>query len=252
MLNLPSARHVVGRLLAVPILLLVWEVAARLIGSPALPGPVEAIVQFGRVLPTLLPHAGVSFYRIIVALAVGTALALPLGLLIGRSPRLDAIAAPLTFLTYPIPKVVFLPVLMVLMGIGDASKIALIAIIVFFQILITARDAARAIPEGMITSVRSLGGTPLQIVRHVVVPATLPEVFTALRISIGTAIAVLFLSESFAGSTGLGAYISDMWGIVNYRSMFAGIIAMALLGAMLYEAIDFLENRLTRWRKTAR
>lgn len=248
----PATRHVIGRFLAVPVLLLIWEIAARLIDSPALPGPASAIAEFMRLVPTLLPHAGISAYRVLAALIIGTALALPIGLYIGRSPRLDAIAAPLTFLTYPIPKVVFLPVLMVLMGIGDASKIALIAVIVFFQILITARDAARAIPEGVITSVRSLGGTPLQIARHVVLPATLPEVFTALRISIGTAIAVLFLSESFAGSTGLGAYISDMWGIVNYRAMFAGIIAMALLGAVLYEAIDLLENRLTRWRATAR
>ena len=93
----------------------------------------------------------------------------------------------------------FLPVLLVLLGLGNAPKIALIAIIVFFQILVTARDAAKAVPEASVLSVRSLGASRLDIYRHVVVPAALPDIFTALRIGTGTAIAVLFLAESIAG-----------------------------------------------------
>lgn len=245
-------RRTAGILGATVVLVVVWELGARLIASPALPTPLIAISQFASDWAELWPHALVSLRRVLVSLVVGTALALPLGLWIGRSPRADALAAPLLFLTYPIPKVVFLPVLMVLLGLGDESKVALIALVVFFQVVVTARDAARAINPGVVLSMRSLGATPLQVARHVVVPATLPEVFTALRIGIGTAVAVLFLSESIAGTDGLGAYIVNAWGMVDYPSMFAGIIAMALLGAVLYEALDALETRLTRWRRTAR
>lgn len=171
---------------------------------------------------------------------------------LGRTPSADAIFAPVVFLTYPVPKVVFLPVLLVLLGIGDASKIALITLIVFFQILVTARDAARAIPTPSVLSVRSLGADRWQVFRHVVVPAALPEIFTALRISGGTAIAVLFFSESVAGTTGLGWYIMDAWGRVAYGEMFAGIIAMAFLGVLMYEVIEALELRVCRWTRAGR
>jgi NitT/TauT family transport system permease protein len=90
------------------------------------------------------------------------------------------------------------------------------------------------------------------VARHVVLPAALPEIFTALRIGTGTAIAVLFLAESIAGTNGLGWYIVDAWGRIDYPSMFAGIIAMGLLGVVLYEALDAIESRVTRWRKVAR
>ncbi len=119
----------------------------------------------------------------------------------------------------------------------------------FFQILVTSRDAARAIPPASVLSVRSLGAGRMQVFRHVVVPAALPEIFTALRIGTGTAIAVLFLAESVAGTSGLGYYIVDAWGRIDYNAMFAGILAMAILGVVLYEVLDALESRLCRWTR---
>ncbi|MBI5232065.1 MAG: ABC transporter permease subunit, partial [Coriobacteriales bacterium] len=120
------------------------------------------------------------------------------------------------------------------------------------QLLVTARDAARAIPEASVLSVRSLGAGRAAVFRHVVFPAALPDVFTALRIGTGTASAVLFLAESFAGSSGLGYYIVDAWGRIDYPAMFAGIIAMALLGVVFYEALDVVDRRTTRWRAAGR
>jgi len=87
------------------------------------------------------------------------------------------------------------------------------------------------------------------VFRHVVLPASMPDVFTALRISSGTAIAVLFFSESIAGQTGLGWYIYDAWGRIAYSEMFAGILAMALLGVVVYELIEFAERRVCRWTR---
>ncbi|MBI5232290.1 MAG: ABC transporter permease subunit, partial [Coriobacteriales bacterium] len=173
------AKRGIGYLGATAVLLAGWALIAWLVRSPALPGPVVAIVEFWRQLPAIAPQFAVSAYRVLAAMAIGTLLAVPLGLVIGRSPRIDAYAAPLIFLTYPIPKVVFLPVLYVLLGLGNASKIALIALIVFFQLLVTARDAARAIPEASVLSVRSLGAGRAAVFRHVVFPAALPDVFTA-------------------------------------------------------------------------
>lgn len=241
-----------GYALAVLVLLLGWGLLAAVLRSPALPGPIDALPVFAALVPELIGHAALSLGRVVVSMIIGALLAVPLGLVIGRSERADSIFAPLLFLTYPVPKVVFLPVLLVLFGIGNMSKIVLITTIVFFQILLTARDAARAVPEGAVLSVRSLGAGRLDIARHVVFPAALPDIFTALRISTGTAVAVLFLAESTAGSDGLGWFIMDAWGRIGYPRMFAGILAMALSGVLLYEAIELAERLTTRWRVTAR
>jgi NitT/TauT family transport system permease protein len=237
---------------AVVVLLGGWHLASMALGSPALPPPAEALPVFADLIPELLPHAVISLRRVLMAMTVGTVLAVPLGLAIGRSRTADAVFAPLLFLTYPVPKVVFLPVLLVLFGIGDESKIVLIALIVFFQILMTARDAARAVPPGAVLSVRSLGAGRLAVARHVVFPAALPDIFTALRIGTGTAIAVLFFAESIAGTDGLGWFVIDAWGMIGYPRMFAGILAMAVLGVVLYEALDAVEAWTTRWRRAGR
>ncbi len=245
-------RRVLGYVGAAAVLLVAWGLVSWAIGSPALPGPVVAFATFFEQWPVIWPEILISAWRVLAAMAIGTLLAVPLGLMLGRSPRADAIFAPMIFLTYPIPKVVFFPVLLVLLGLGTLPEVLLIALIVFFQILVTARDAAKSVPEESVLSVRSLGASRFDIYRHVVVPAALPDIFTALRIGTGTAIAVLFLAESIAGSNGIGYYIVDQWGRINYPAMFAGIVGMALLGVVLYEGLDALDAWATRWRRVGR
>lgn len=242
-------RKTLGYVLAVIFILAGWELTALAVDNAALPGPFEAVPMVALYFNDLLPAFLVSLYRVVVAMLIGTALAIPLGLVCGRSPRVDAVFAPILYFLYPLPKVVLLPVLVVLMGLADAPKITLIALTIFFQVLVTVRDAAQSVPEESIVSMRSLGAGSLDVYRHVIVPATLPELFTALRISSGTAVAILFFAESLAGSTGLGYFIVDSWALLAYPKMFAGIIAMALLGVILYELFDVAERRLTRWRR---
>jgi NitT/TauT family transport system permease protein len=237
-----------GYLIAIIIILMIWFLLAIAIDSPALPTPIATVPMLIKFAGQLGPDFLVSLYRVVIAMVLGTVIAMPLGLAIGRSPKLDGIFGPLLYILYPIPKIVFLPVLLVLMGIADAPKILLIAITIFFQVLVSVRDAAKEVPEQSIISMRSLGASRLDVFRHVVVPASLPELFTALRISSGTAVAILFFAEAFAGSTGLGYFIVDSWALLNYPRMFAGIIAMAILGVLLYEIFDIMERKLARWR----
>ena len=241
-------KKVLGYLGAVLAVLLIWALCAVILRSPALPLPTTALAVFVRDLPAMLPEVGISLVRIVVAIAIGTALALPLGLAIGRSPKLDVLFTPLSYLLYPIPKVVFLPVLLVLLGLGNAPKIVLIAAVIFFQTLVTTRDAAHNIDPSLMDTIRALGTTRLQKVRLVILPAVLPDLFTALRINVGTSIAILFLAESIANTSGIGGWISNAWGMLDYGAMFAGIIAMALLGVLLYEAVALAERLMVRWK----
>ena len=248
----PAIRKALGYVGALVVLVVGWEVLSLAIDSPALPPPTSAIPAFIDQFAAILPEIAVSAWRVVAALVLGTVLAVPLGLALGRSPRADSVFAPLVFLSYPVPKVVFLPVLIIILGLGSLSQIVLITLIIFFQILVTTRDAARAIRPASVLSVRSLGADSLQVFRHVVFPASLPEIFTALRIGSGTAIAVLFIAEATAGSSGLGWYIVDAWGRIDYDAMFAGILGMALLGVALYEVLEAMEARMCRWTRVGR
>lgn len=244
-------RRIGGYIFAVVFIIAGWWITSLILQTPALPSPADAFVVFVDYFADLLPFFGVSAYRVIVSLAIGTVVAVPIGLVFARSRVLDPLFAPVLYMLYPVPKVVLLPILLVLLGLADAPKIALISITVFFQVLVTVRDAVRAIPPDAVLSVQALGGSRWDVYRHVVIPSTLPSVFTSLRISTGTAIAVLFITEAIAGSTGVGYFIMQSWSLVDYSRMFAGIIALALLGIILYAVFDIVERRLTRWRPDA-
>jgi NitT/TauT family transport system permease protein len=226
-----------------------WQLLSEVLKLPALPGPVPSFGAFGSELKdTLGFHFYVSTYRVLTSIAISLLLAVPLGMLLGREDRIDRYFAPLIYLIYPIPKIVFLPVLMALVGLKDLSKITLIVLVVFFQILVATRDAARGISGELVNSVLSLGASRLDIYRHVVWPAVIPDVLTSLRIASGTAIAVLFFAETVASQEGLGYYLLDAWSRMAYENMFAGIIAMGLLGFVIYVGLDYLERRACSWK----
>lgn len=244
-----TLKHALCIVFAVVFVLAGWQVTAVLLDTPALPTPAATVPIFIDFAPSIAPSFVISLYRLLVSLAIGVLFGLPIGLALGRSPKLDMLFAPVLYILYPLPKIVLLPILLVLLGLADAPKIALISLTVFFQVVVVMRDAAKAIPEATVLSVRSLGASRLDVWRHVVLPATLPELFTTLRVSSAVAIAVLFFAEAIAGSTGVGYFIMESWAMVNYPRMFAGIIALAILGVAIYEAFDIAERRLTCWRK---
>jgi len=238
--------------LAASFIALVWAALAALLKKPFLPMPSVAVGNFlAKMADGTLPiHVGASLRRIFLALALAGPPAWALGLLSGRMRTADALASPLVYLLHPLPKVAFLPILMLFFGLGDASKVALMGLVVFGQLFVGARDSARAIPSSLIDTVRSLGLGKTGILRHAILPATMPSLLSSLRISLGTAIAVLFLSETFASMDGLGWYIMDSWSRVDYPDMYAAIIALSLLGLALYLALDAVEAFALRWRET--
>lgn len=228
---------------------LLWKAASLALGGRILPDPLEALSAFAQAAatPVFWKHFGASAWRVLAAMGLAWITAFPLGLLMGSVRRVDAMLAPFVFLTYPIPKIVLLPVFLLVLGLGDASKIVMISLILGYQILVTTRDGVRAIHPRYFDSVRSIGGGRRHLLFDVLVPAALPHGFTSLRLGTGVAVAVLFFVESFATTSGLGYLIMDAWGAMDYVRMFTGIIGMSLLGAALYEAADFLEKRVCRW-----
>lgn len=236
-------------LLATVGLLVFWQLAAMIIDKPVLPPPWEVLRAFTLALSRDLGgHMLVSAWRVIASIALAIAFAVPVGLGLGLSPAANRLAAPLIYLLYPIPKIVFLPVILLLLGIGNLSKVFVIALILFFQMLVVVRDEAANLRPELIASVRSLGAGRRALFRYVYLPACLPAVLTSLRVSIGTAVAVLFFAESFATTSGLGYYIIvETWGRLDYAEMYAGVVAMSLLGLALYFAVDSIQRRMCPW-----
>jgi len=227
-----------------------WQILAWIIRRPIMPSPLEVLPIFGT---SLFGNLGIHFLastgRVLAAIGVAVVTAVPIGLGLGQLPKVNRIFAPLIAIVYPIPKIVFLPVIYVLMGITDISKIFLIAIIIFFHILVVVRDEAANLHPELILSVRSLGAGRRALFRYVYFPASLPAVLTALRVSVGTAIAVLFIAEQSLTTYGLGYYIVvETYQVLRYPEMYAGILAMSLLGLILYFVIYNLELKVNRYR----
>jgi ABC-type nitrate/sulfonate/bicarbonate transport system permease component len=238
-------------LLATGLLLAVWQACAWLVQRPILPSPVTVLLVFGRDLKSgeLAGHFLVSLWRVVAGTALAVVTAAPAGLVLGQSRRANRFFSPLIYLLYPIPKVVFVPIILLFFGIGDLAKIVIIFLILFFQILVLVRDQAAGLRPELIQSVRSLGAGRRALLRFVYLPASLPAVLTALRQSVGTAVAVLYIAELFATSRGLGYYIYFTGStLLDYPAMYAGVAAMSLLGLGLYFAVDWLEKRLCPWR----
>lgn len=231
-------------------ILAVWQVLAWTINQALLPGPLTVIATFFTELTGELGvHLLASAWRVVASLILSILLATPAGLVLGQSKRWGDFFAPFIYLLYPIPKVVFVPIVILFLGINDFSKIFMIFLILFFQILILVRDQAAAIRPELIHSVRSLGAGRRGLMRFVYFPATLPAVLSAVRQSIGTAVAVLYIVELIATTRGLGYYIYlNGSTLLNYPKMYAGVMAMSLLGLVLYYSADWLHHKLCPWQ----
>jgi ABC-type nitrate/sulfonate/bicarbonate transport system permease component len=224
-------------LLALVVLLLLWQLLAMALNQQILPSPVHVGRAVCRELGrgdacrcTSWPRCGACWpawcSRLHWQPRPGWCWA---------SRRLNKLFSPFIYLTYPIPKVVLVPVVLLFLGVGDLAKIVIIFLILFFQILVLVRDQAAGLRPELIQSVRSLGAGRRALFRFVYLPASLPAILTGVRQSIGTAVAVLYVAELFATQRGLGYYIYLSGStLLDYPAMYAGIVAMSALGAMLY------------------
>ena len=227
-----------------------WYLLSWAIGVRVLPYPHLVAVRFALLAPRVLwMHAGASLIRVLAALAIASAVAVPIGLLMGRIRRIDRLLAPAAYLLYPVPKIALLPMLLLLLGTGDLTRITLVGLVLVFQLMLAVRDGARAVDAHYLVSLDSLGATKIDHLRYCIWPVVLPRLLTAMRIGTATALAVLFFAETFFTRYGLGYFIIDSWMRLAYLDMYAGIVAMSLLGFLMFIVIDRIERRVGRWRE---
>jgi NitT/TauT family transport system permease protein len=245
-------RHRFLGLTGIAVLLVLWEGLSLVVPSGFIPDPVTVCARLVALMPrSLWRHILVSLARITAGLAAALLLALPAGMALGRIRRLDRMFSPAAYLLYPVPKIALLPVIMLLFGLGNVSKVLIVFLVLFFQVLVATRDAARDVPAPYLLSLRSLGASRAQTFAYLLWPALLPALLSSLRIGTGTALAVLFFAETFGTSVGLGWFVMESWMRMSYVDMFAGIVALGLLGLGLFLFIDQAQKRLCRWQGRA-
>lgn len=234
---------------AVLLLLCIWWGIAAVVQLPIIPAPIRVLKNLQDIFFSAIAiHGLYSLWRIFAGLLLAVGIGFPLGVCMGYSKRADRFFAPLVYLTYPIPKIALLPILMLLLGVGEWSKILMIFLIIVFQVVIAVRDGIRSIPVETYYPLYSLGASFWHIFVEVLWPASLPKFITAVRVALATAISVLFFTETFGTQYGMGYFIMDAWLRVNYLEMYSGIVVLSLMGLFLFGIIDLLERSMCGWQ----
>lgn len=234
---------------AAALLLLLWWLIAAIAKVPIIPSPLNVAICLQNVFfQSIAVHCVYSLWRILAGLTLAVLVGFPLGIFMGYFARVNRFLSPLVYLTYPIPKIALLPILMLLCGVGETAKILMIFLIIVFQVIIAVRDGVRSIPSEIYYPFYSLGASFGRIFYYVLWPASLPNFITAIRVALATAISVLFFTETYGTQYGMGYFIMDAWLRVSYLEMYAGIVVLSLVGLLLFGLLDRLESIVCAWQ----
>jgi NitT/TauT family transport system permease protein len=233
--------------------LLVWQLAA-LRGLPEyVLSPLQIIQSFGQALGSaeLYEHISASLTRSLPGFAIGTMVGAALGLAAGVARWFDRLLSPAVFLTYPVPKIVMLPIFMIWFGIGDLSKILIIALACFYPVFINAYYGVRQTRTILVWSALNMGATPAQVFRRVVLPSASPMIFAAMRVALALSFIVMFAAEMINARSGLGHLIRVAENSLRFDLMYVSLVTIAILGYAGDRLVRFGQSRLLAWQQPA-
>jgi len=232
---------------------LVWEIFHLALGTAALPSPLEAgQALFGRLGRDMPAHLVFSLMRIFTATALQIVLGAAIGFKLGTSHWADEVLGPAVKVLYPVPKIAFLPIFMILFGIGEFSKLLFVVVVAIFQTIVSVRDGVGEIPKPLFIAARSLDLRRAALFRHLIVPALMPRLFTSLRLGIGVGLSALFFAENYATRYGVGYLIMSSFAMADYVSTYAGILALSIMALGLFALVDGAESRLCPWLRAGK
>ncbi|APG94896.1 ABC transporter permease subunit [Sinorhizobium americanum] len=236
-------------------LLLIWAATATagLVSPIFLPAPAVVaatlwnLVTVGFVDSTLAEHVLASLGRVLGGLGVSVLIGVPAGLAIGMSRIGRGILDPIVEFLRPLPPLAYLPLIIIWFGIGEASKVTVIALSMLPSIIISTAAGVRAVPKDHINAARAFGATRRQVTLHVVLPSALPSILTGTRIALGTGWSTLVAAELVAATRGLGFMIQSAAQFLVTDVVIAGIAVIALIAILLEIAARALERWLAPW-----
>jgi ABC-type nitrate/sulfonate/bicarbonate transport system permease component len=232
-------------------ILLLWQ----LLSVRGLPqyvlSPLDIARHFLHALGSaeIYEHMGASLARSLPGFAIGTLLGAGLGLAAGVARWFDRLLSPAVFLTYPVPKIVMLPIFMLWFGIGDLSKVLIIALACFYPVFINAYYGVKQTPTILVWSALNMGAGRGEIFRRVVVPSAAPMIFAGMRVSLALSFIVMFAAEMINARTGLGHLIRVAENSLRFDLMYVALLSIAILGYAGDRLMRFAHHRLLAWQE---
>jgi NitT/TauT family transport system permease protein len=236
-----------------PVLLLVlWELLAQagMVDIRLFSCPSRIMETFVPVLFSgeLLYHSWVSVRRILLGFIAGAIPGVLLGLSMGLVPLLRAALEPMVAATFPIPKLAIMPLILLVFGLGESSKIFTIAIGVFYLVLINTMAGVLSIDPIYLDVAKNYGASRWNFYRTVALPGALPMIFAGFKLGLGTALLLIVAAELTAAWAGVGYWIWRAYDMFDIERMFSALIMMSVLGYLLSYLLDFIERRVIPWK----
>ena len=234
---------------SVIVLLVIWELICRsgVVSSLFLPSPTDILSALWLMLTggEISTSLAASMYRIALGFVLGSVIGLAVGLFTGTSALIDRIGSPIVNALYPIPKIALLPLFILWLGIGELSKVTIIALGVFFPVY----SGVKNVDPLLIKVAVSFNATRWMTLKKVVLPAALPMIFAGLRLAAGTSLLLLVAAEMIAAQEGIGALILHYGDLMITDRLMAGVIVLSLLGLVFNLLLQWAENRAIPWNK---
>lgn len=241
----------IGRVIVGVAIVALWEFSSgRLIDKLFVSSPSAVSWRLWRWLMdgSLWNHLSITLYATAWGFLIGSVVGFVLGLVFGRYQTVADIFDPFITALYSIPKIALAPLFIIWFGIGIESKIAVSASIVFFVVFLNTYAGVRDVNPIYISATRIMGGNEWHVLRHVVVPSAATWVITGLKVSVPYALVGTVIGEFMSANRGIGFVISQATGLFDTTSVFAGLVVLGVVGALINVTLRHVEARLLRWR----
>jgi NitT/TauT family transport system permease protein len=233
-------------------LLVLWELAslAGFLDARFFPSPSKILQSLVALSSSgeLWANVGASLQRLFWGFLLGGVPALVLGISMGLSPLLRAIVDPLVSATYPIPKSAIMPLLLLIFGLGEGSKVVMVAIGVFYPVLINSMAGVMEINKIYLDVGQNFRASRWNMFRTIALPGALPLIMSGVKLGVGMGLILIAIAEMIGAKSGLGYMIWNAWEILSVEVMYAGLISIAVLGFLLSLLLNELERVLVPWK----
>jgi NitT/TauT family transport system permease protein len=235
------------------LLLLLWEACARInvIDVRFFPAPSKIFTQLLVLVESglLWKHFYASMERLFWGFLFGGLPALVLGVSMGLNRTLRMLVEPLISATYPVPKSAILPLVLLIFGLGESSKIVMVGIGIFFPIVINAMAGVLEIHKIHFDVAQNFGAGRWQVFRTVALPGAMPLILTGVKLGIGMGLVLISIAEMMGARSGLGFMMWSAWEIMAVETMYVGLIVIAILGIVFTQLITEIENLIVPWKR---
>ncbi len=235
------------------VLLIAWELFARSGRvTPFMLPPFSAVVEriySDAVAGDLWRNLGLTLYRAITGFVIAAVGGVTLGATMSRNRIVRWFFDPIISVGFPMPKIAFLPIIMLWLGLYDLSKISIVVFDAIFPVVTATLAGIAGVEKELIWSARNMGASDREVMWHIALPAALPQILTGLQVALPIALIVAIVAEMAMGGYGLGGAMMSASRFADSRGVFAGIVEIAVIGYALIKAMAMLRRRLLVWHQ---